>query len=260
MGFTLTVLGSGTVVPNLARASSGYLVQTGRERLLFDMGAGVLRRMLEGGEEPWKLDRIFLTHFHPDHTADLVPLLFAYNYGVGPWQREEPLTLYGPTTLKDFFERLTTAFPWVAPKSFELELVELGEEPVREADWTVRPFRVVHSDLEARAYRIESQGAVMCYSGDTRECEGLERAAHEVDLLLCEASIPKGYPQKGDHMYSDQVGRLASRAGARRVLLTHLYPVPEEVDLVAEAAEHYSGPLELACDGREYPVEAGPRS
>lgn len=257
MGITLTVLGSGTVVPDLARASSGYLVQTGREKLLFDAGSGVLRRLMEAGAEPWELDRIFLTHFHPDHTADLIPLLFAYNYAVGPWLRERPLTLYGPTGLHGFMDGLTAAFPWVAAKNYELRRVEMGEESQQEADWKVTPYRVVHSDLEARAYRIESGGAVMCYSGDTRECEGLERAARGVDLLLCEASIPKGFPQKGDHMFSDQVGRLATRAGAGRLLLTHLYPLPDDVDLVAEAAEHYDGPVELACDGCEYTIHGG---
>lgn len=247
----LTVLGSGTVTPTLERAGSGYYLQTGEGwSAMFDLGPGTLRAAIRAGLAPHTWDRLVLTHIHPDHTADLVPLLFAYNYAPPPWKRERPLQIVGPTGIEAFFERLCSPWPWMAAKDFEFEFVELGQQ-----DWgPLRAFRVEHSDLQARAYRLEADGKVFCYSGDTRPCPGLTEACHQADLFLCECSLPAGYPQVGDHMESTQVGRLATQAQIGRVLLTHIYPLPESIDLVAEVAAEFSGPVELARDGGIYDI------
>ncbi len=77
----ITVVGSGTVVPRLERRQSCVVVRAGGQMLVFDIGSGALRGMLRSGLDPLSVDRIFFTHFHPDHTVDVVPLLFAINYG-----------------------------------------------------------------------------------------------------------------------------------------------------------------------------------
>ncbi|MBI3924424.1 MAG: MBL fold metallo-hydrolase [Armatimonadetes bacterium] len=246
----LTILGSGTVQPSPDRACSGYLVETGSQRLVFDLGARAMHRLLTATAEPWNVERLFFSHLHPDHTSDLVPFLFALNYAPG-WIRSRPLRVHAPAGFGEFFPKLVAAFPFVEPKRYEMQLSAVGTEPVEGQGWKVIPFRAVHGDQEAYSYRIECGGRSLCYSGDTRLCEALEQAARGVDLLLCECSIPRGYPQHGDHMISDQVGQLASRVAARRVVLTHLYTVPG-VDLVSEVKDHYGGPVETAVDGRSY--------
>ena len=70
----ITVVGSGTVVPRLQRRQSCVVVETGGETLVFDLGSGVVRSMLHACLDPFAVDRIFFTHFHPDHTVDVVPL------------------------------------------------------------------------------------------------------------------------------------------------------------------------------------------
>jgi ribonuclease BN (tRNA processing enzyme) len=76
----ITVVGSGTVVPSLQRHQSCVVVRTGGEMLVFDLGSGAVRGMLQADLDPFAIDRIFFTHFHPDHTVDAVPLLFAVNH------------------------------------------------------------------------------------------------------------------------------------------------------------------------------------
>ncbi|MCA9792447.1 MAG: ribonuclease Z [Candidatus Eremiobacteraeota bacterium] len=250
----LTVLGSGTVNPCLERVSSGYWVKTARTNLLLDLGAGVLRRMVELGLEPFGLDALIFSHIHPDHTADLVPLLFALNYAPPPWRRERGLTIYGPTGFADFYTALQQAWPWVGPKVCPIEVVELGSEPVTGADWRLTPFQAVHSGLEARCYRLESGGRVLAYSGDTAPCPGLDQAAHEADLFLCECSLAQGMERVGDHMRSDEVGEVARRAGARRVVLTHLYPQLPLESLLSQASQTFGKPVEAASDGAVYAV------
>lgn len=250
----LTVLGSGTVNPCLERVSSGYWIKTAKANLVFDLGAGVLRRMVEFNLEPYHLDALIFTHIHPDHTADLVPLLFALNYAPPPWRRERPLTLYGPTGFGQFYRALQEAWPWVGPKVCPIEVVEIGSQPVAGQDWSLTPFSAVHSGLEARCYRLESGGRVLTYSGDTAPCPGLEQAAAGADLFLCECSLAKGMERVGDHLCSDEVGAVARRAGVGRLLLTHLYPQLALPELLADAAEAFGGPVEAARDGGVYVV------
>jgi ribonuclease BN (tRNA processing enzyme) len=69
------ILGSGTAIPMKDRGSSSVAVFVGRSPILFDMGPGTLGRMARLGMGPEKIESIFLTHFHPDHTADLIHFL-----------------------------------------------------------------------------------------------------------------------------------------------------------------------------------------
>lgn len=247
----LTVLGSGTVVPTLERGSSAYLVETGGERLVFDFGNGAVHALMKAGVDPRDLSHLFISHVHPDHTADLVPYLFACNYAPG-WAGRRPLEVHGPVGFRQFFLDLQVPYRWLAPRGWDCAVFEHGRDQIRGEGWTVQTFPVEHGDLEALAFRVEAEGKVLCYSGDTCYCPGLVEAAGQADLFLCECSVPDDHPQVEGHLRSSQVALAARQARARRVLLTHLYPV--EADLVAEVARGYPGPVEAARDGARYPV------
>src|SRR5215213_7192414 len=99
----ITVVGSGTVVPRLARRQSCVAVDAGGEAIVFDVGAGGMRGMLDVDLVPFAVDRIFFTHFHPDHTVDIVPLLFSMKYSA-EGQRTRPLHLAGPEPFRRFWK------------------------------------------------------------------------------------------------------------------------------------------------------------
>ena len=249
----LSVLGSGTVTPALERASSGYRLVGSVGSLNLDLGHGTLRNALKMGQRPWEWTDLAFSHIHPDHTSDLVPFLFARNCGPPPWNREAPISLWGPPGFGDFFESLCKPWPWISKEGAEPQIREYsGSFDV--GGLQVTPHAVEHSGLPAFGFRIEQEGQVFSYSGDTRLCDGLRELAVEADLFLCECSLPEGYPQRGDHMYSGQVGRVAEEARVRRLLLTHIYPLPTEVDLVAEVKTEFRGRVELAEDLKVYEV------
>jgi ribonuclease BN (tRNA processing enzyme) len=91
----ITVVGSGTVAPSLQRRQSCVVVRAGGETLVFDLGSGAVRGMLRAGLDPFSVDRVFFTHFHPDHSVDVVPLPFSINYG-SQEQRTRALHVSGP--------------------------------------------------------------------------------------------------------------------------------------------------------------------
>ena len=106
----IIIIGSGTGVPSLRRGSPATVIRVGDHLLLLDSGSGTLRRLLEAGVDFRDVDYLFYSHFHPDHTSDLVPFLFASNYG-SEEVRRRGLTIIGPPGMADFYEKLKGMIP-----------------------------------------------------------------------------------------------------------------------------------------------------
>jgi len=253
----LLVLGSGVLEPNLRRGASAYALEVGEELLLLEMGPGALRSALLSGLDPRLARHVFLSHFHPDHAADLVPYLFACNCSEA-WKPADPLHFHGPPGLGRHLEALETPFRWLRPQGWQRQVHEEVGRWFQGRGWRARAFLVCHGSDPAVAWRFESAGRVLCYSGDTAECAGLVEAAHGADLLLCECTRDGQSPPVEGHLGPDEVGRVASRAGVARVVLTHLDPTTEEADLPGQVQQFYSGPVERAEDGGLWDLSGGP--
>ncbi|MBI3322720.1 MAG: ribonuclease Z, partial [Candidatus Omnitrophica bacterium] len=181
----VVILGSGTGVPDLRtpRGYAGIYVRAGGEHLLLDAGPGTLKQLARLGVTYLDLDRIFLTHFHPDHCLDLVSILFAMR--LPDPARTRPLVVYGPKGLSRLYRRLNTAFEgWIAPKTYGLTLKEVGETTLRLpahgaagqaglGGYTVRTKRMRHAGGRALGYRLQARGKSLAYSGDTDVCPAI---------------------------------------------------------------------------------------
>jgi len=106
---SVTILGSGTCVPSLRRSSCSILMNIRDKFLLFDSGAGTMRKLLESSVEIYDVSFIFYSHFHPDHTAELVPFLFANKYPDGN-RRKIPLTLMAGKGFAKFYDNLKNVY------------------------------------------------------------------------------------------------------------------------------------------------------
>jgi ribonuclease BN (tRNA processing enzyme) len=242
----VTVLGAGTAVPSPGRSAAGVLVRIGGVPLLFDLGPGTVARMAEAGTSHRDLEHVFLTHLHSDHTLDLVTLLQANNATPG-WTRSKPLRLTGCYGTRRLYDSLLAAYPDVSPKSYPLEIRECGPERIRADGWTIETALTGHTG-SSLAYRVEAGSAVFVYSGDCVESDDLKRLARGADLFVCECAFPRGWPTV-DHMTAEAVGRVAQTAQVKRVILTHLYPPAQSVDLAAQVHETYKGQVIVAVDG-----------
>ncbi|MEJ2041547.1 MAG: ribonuclease Z, partial [Desulfosarcinaceae bacterium] len=121
----ITILGSGTCVPRLERSACAVLVETGQQKILLDLGPGTMRRLLETGVTIFDLTHVFISHFHPDHTAELAPLIFATKYP-DISRRTRLLTVFGGTGLKKFYEGLQAAYgDWIVLPQDQLAVREI---------------------------------------------------------------------------------------------------------------------------------------
>ena len=100
----LTILGSGTCVPSLSRSSCSILLKIHNTYLLFDSGAGTMRRMLEAGTNIFDVSYVFYSHFHPDHTGEFVPFLFANKYPDGTL-RNMPIRFIAGKGFLNFYQK-----------------------------------------------------------------------------------------------------------------------------------------------------------
>lgn len=250
----ITVVGSGTVVPRLERRQSCVVVETGGETLAFDLGSGAVRGMLRAGLDPFSVDRIFFTHFHPDHTVDVVPLMFAMKYGAEA-ERERPLTLYGPEPFEEFFGRITNIWGEWMLGDYPTEVIELAHHcpsPIALQGGRVLWAPAKHRP-ESIAYRIEGENGAFVYTGDTEYAASVVELARGAHTLLIECSFPDDSPVPG-HLTPGGVARIASEASVGRVVITHVYPPADELDLVEEVGRGFSGEVLIAEDGTKLVV------
>jgi ribonuclease BN (tRNA processing enzyme) len=249
----LIVLGSGTGVPSRRRGSPAYAVRAADRLILLDLGSGACRALLRHDLNFSQVDIIALSHLHPDHVGDLIPFLFASHYALG-YTRQDPFWLMAARGFRDFHERLKGAFgQWVEAPPGLLQVLELNPAEPDYFAWeglTIKsaPVNHIHGSL---AYRLEAGGRSLVYSGDTDLSDSLVELAQGADLLVLECANPFKVP---GHLTPEEAGRLAARAGVRRLLLTHFYPPCDEVDVVALAAQEYSGEILRAEDGLKITV------
>ena len=250
----VVVLGSGSCAPTRRRGSSGILVYTDAAVLLLDGGAAVVEKLVQTGRSYTDLSAVLYTHLHCDHAAGLIPLLFAINNTPG-YRRSDPFLIYGPAGVDTLLMRLTNAWPkpWLAPEGYAIRVTQMKRGEFAVGDIVGRSIPVEHAGLDCIGYRLESGGVVLAYSGDTGECDGVVELGRGADLLILECSHPDGVELPG-HLTPSQAGRVASAAGAKRLLLTHMYADCDDVDVAAQCRKEFSGEITVAEDLMEIVV------
>ena len=245
-----TILGSGTCVPSLTRSACSVLAECGPHRLVFDTGPGTMRRLLEAGVTIFDITAIVYSHLHPDHTAELVPFLFATKYP-GTHRRRGPLKIIAGKGFSSFFNGLISVYgEWIILDDGMFEIIELDiTKPDRYSldEMSIVSAPVDHSE-ESLAYKITGpDGTSLVYTGDTDFSESLIRLSNGADILICESAMPDEKKMPG-HLTPSLAGEIASRAGVKTLVLTHFYPECDKSDIANECRKTYTGKIVLAED------------
>ncbi|SIM52074.1 Ribonuclease BN, tRNA processing enzyme [Micromonospora cremea] len=236
----LRVLGGCGAWPEARQACSGYLVEHDGFRLLVDLGYATVPRLLEHITAD-QVDAVYISHGHPDHCADLNPLLRARALRDDP---PAPLPVYALPGALDAVLALDR--PGMLAAAYVLHEITVGSRldigPFR-AQTRLLPHWVPNAGV-----RLAAGDGVLAYTGDTGPSPDVVELARDADLLLAEATYVDEVPEDSRRYLSSarQVGRQAADAGVRHLLLTHLWPGTDPAAARAAAGDRYDGEIGVA--------------
>jgi ribonuclease Z len=267
----VTLLGTGCPQVHPHRFGPASLVRAAGSNFLVDCGSGVTQRLLAAGSSGARLDAVLLTHLHSDHVVDLYQLI------VSSWHqgRDRPQRILGPAGTRAFAE--ATMAVWQSEReqriawerrpstaALELDVVEFAEGVIWDAHGVrIFAFEVDHRPVApAFGFLFETADCRIAFSGDTKVCDNLVAWAKDTDLLVHECFIHQEMvARRGGrndaglenvaayHTLSSDVGKVATRAGARLLVLNHLVPVEFDRDaLLREVAADFAGPVVIGED------------
>jgi ribonuclease BN (tRNA processing enzyme) len=244
----LTVLGGTGGWPAAGTACSGYLAEHDGYRVLIDPGYATFPRLLEHCAAT-EVDAVLVSHGHPDHCADLNPLLRARAFSERP---APPLPVYAPPGA--LAAVLALDRPGILDGAFELHEFAPGAA-FETGPFSVRSWLLPHWPVNA-GLRLQAGGAVLAYTGDTGPSPDLLSLARDADVFVAEASYPERVPGDSVRYLSSacQAGQSAAAAGARRLLLTHLMPGTDPGAAIEAAAAGYDGGISVAVPGLAMPA------
>ncbi|WP_409294799.1 MBL fold metallo-hydrolase [Peribacillus sp. SCS-26] len=240
----LTILGCWGGYPARNEASAGYLLEHEDYTLLLDCGSGVLSK-LQNHTTPDNLNAVILSHYHPDHVADIGVLQHALLIDKMMGNERETLPVYGHKEDAAGFDSLTY-------KDITRGEAYSADEPLVIGPFSITFMKTVHP-APCYAMRIECEGRSLVYTGDTSYLKEMEQFAEDADVLLSECNFYGNMDGgKAGHMTSIDAGKLAAAAEVKLLVLTHLPHFGDLAQLQKEAAGHFDRQIIIARSSLEY--------
>jgi ribonuclease Z len=276
-GFVVTLLGTSAPPPLPDRFGPSTLVEAGGQVLVIDAGRGATIRLWQRKVSLGKIDGLFLTHYHSDHTVGIPDLWLTSWLPTAFGRRVTPFRVFGPPGAKNLMDNLQKAFALdistrladeklpvegiaIAVEEFDRDGVVYDKNGVK-----VIAFEVDHGDLikPAYGYRVEYGGHAVVISGDTRYNENVIKYGTGADLLIHEVAsareglmaVPAIQRIIAHHTTPKEAGMVFARAKPKLAAYSHFVllgdekvPPPTLDEVVAETRETYAGPLQLGVD------------
>lgn len=240
----MTVLGGGGAWPTPERGCSGYLIEEAGFGLLIDPGYATMPRLLDI-VPAHGVDAVVVSHGHPDHCADLNPLLRARHLSDDP---PPPLPVFALGGALDAVLALDGPM-FAEGEDYVIHELAGGDR------LEIGPFQLVtrwlRHFLPNVGLRLDVGGTAMAYTGDGGADPDIVALAAGVGLLLAEATFPEHVPEEFEGLLGSacQAGEYASAARAGRLVLTHLWPGTDPDAAVGAASRSFDGPISVARPG-----------
>lgn len=256
-GLDLTIVGSSSSIPRPGRACSAYLVQSAQLSVVLDLGSGAfanLRRYVRAED----VHAVVISHMHPDHFLDLIPMRYALRYG--PRTNSRKPIVFLPPGGEDLLHRMVAAFAGEAGDDF-LDVYDLSTYDPKGGtglgDISFRFAQTTHY-IPAYAVRCSAGGTSVTYSADTAPDEGVAALARNTNAFLCEATLLPNEREPGcrGHLSAREAGEIAHAAAAQRLILTHYGAEHDADEMEREARIAYGGAVVVADDHNRFSLRS----
>ena len=228
----VTLLGTGTSVPDKSRVQSGILIESESTKILLDVGSGINHRLSELECDITKLSAVFISHFHVDHCSDfhtLIQSMWLAGY-------DQTLNVFAPPQYREWSRGTSEiAYPYLLPK-LPVAFTKLDENvAVQHGDLTISCCPTLHGTMDTRAYKVEHGETSVVFSSDTAPCQEIVQLAEGCDLLIHECNWLDGVHPEGVHTSPSELTDVVEKVQPRKVVLNHVSPqvVREEKKVVS---------------------------
>jgi len=246
----LTILGSGTAYPSKERNAPGFLLQISQDTVLLDAGEGIKKRVVEAGADFYKIEHIFITHFHIDHINEIPAIIWDY---VARRPKGKTLYFHGPIGFQSLFKKwMNLLFPELSKtKKFPIIIKENQRPLIKINDWLVKIKPGQKQPLirykNYTYYRFEHKHKSFVYAGDIlyNYPKELLEICQKADALLIECAMLKKHPH---HLTPERVAEIAKKSGVKKLILTHFYPPIRPAEIKKRVRKIYKDPIIIARD------------
>ena len=282
--FRVTLLGSGVPDPDPNRFSASTLIEAGDQKLLIDVGRGATIRLYQLHIPLSRIDVVFFTHYHSDHTVGLPDLLLTGWLPPPFGRRTRPLHVIGPVGAENLLSNLVVAYSGdikgreeeqhLPPQGVAATVEEFNKDGVvyENGGVKVTAFEVEHGIKPAYGYRVDYDGRSVLLSGDTRFNQNVISHGEGVDLLIHEVfainpellKVPAFQKILSIHTTPSEAGTVFTRTHPKLAAYTHIaafgtqaVPAPSIADIVSQTRKTYQGPLAVGEDLMTFDIGAG---
>ena len=255
MSFSVRLFGTSAASPSLKRAFACIGVvkkdnSASEDITLMDCGDGSIRRILETHASVLSISNILITHHHSDHLSGLIQVIETMSIE----GRTRDLCVRGPRGLKEYFSAVQKTTNVASNRRFKLSIQELEQgEEVSFEEFKVTPFSMQHT-VPCLGYRVEHSDFLLAYTGDTEPCQCSIPLARNVDLLIHEATyLTRDHDKAREtkHSTPGEAADVATKAGAKSLVLTHINDKRETEKEMLEEASQIHPKTKIAHDGFE---------
>jgi ribonuclease Z len=282
--FRVTLLGSGVPDPQPDRFSASTLVEAGDQKLLIDVGRGATIRLYQLRVPLSKIDVVFFTHYHSDHTVGMPDLLLTGWLPPAFAHRTQPMHVIGPVGAKALMDGLASAYggdikgreqeQHLPPAGVAADVDEFSQDGVvyDHGGVKVTAFAVEHGIKPAVGYRIDYDGRSVVLSGDTSFSENVIKYGAGADLVIHEVAVfnsellkqPSFQHIQSIHVTPSQAGTVFARIHPKLAVYSHIAqlgtpaaPAPGLAEIVGETRQTYQGPLAVGEDLMTFDISEG---
>lgn len=285
----LTILGSGTDASELPgipnRYPPGYLVEFGKEKLLFECSEGIRFRLEKAGIDYTSIKHLAISHSHPDHYE--LPEFLQSVWNNLQWSHRlkklHHLTIYCPEQIAKQYYKLWHNYQPVFPHGLPQPKLQFVAMPktrsvkVGSAKLIAKKVKHGFGKQDCLAFRLEfpslfpsprsgegasvtgrGEGAILAYSGDTGICKGVLEAARNADIFICEASAQIGDKKSAKnygHLSPRDAGAIAKKAGVKKLILVHYIGLDSDKKMIADCrASGFMGKIIIGKDFQRFKI------